>query len=82
MAAMMVVALAAPASAQLKTNMMGDSGKLKTDVEVKREIDTENAYKSGIAKIPDQKKGKVDPWGDVRGATPPQSNPPQRSGAK
>jgi hypothetical protein len=83
MAALMVVALAAPASAQLNTNMLGGGSKVKTDEDVKRETDSENAFKSGVAKIPDQKKGKQDPWGDVRGAAPPQSAPAQqRSGVK
>ena len=44
--------------------------RLKTDVEVKEEQDRENGFKSGLSKIPDQ-KAKIDPWGNVRGSTPP-----------
>jgi hypothetical protein len=71
--AMMVVAIATPACAQIMPNLLGgDKGKMKTDVEVKEEQARESGFKSGLSKIPDQ-KGKVDPWGNVRGSTPPPS---------
>jgi len=71
--AIMVVALATPAYAQMSPNLLGgDKGRLKTDVEVKEEQARESGFKSGLSKIPDQ-KGKVDPWGNVRGSTPPPS---------
>jgi hypothetical protein len=88
----MIVAIAMPAYAQLTPNMssgeskispniMGDSIHLKTDEEVKQERERENAYKSGISKIPDQ-KGKLDPWGNVRGAATPQPDQKQRPASK
>jgi len=42
------------------TNMFGDITKPKTDVEFQQEKEREQAFKSGISKIPDA-KGKVDP---------------------
>jgi hypothetical protein len=79
--AMVIVAAATPAYAQF--NMLGGSDtKLKTDVEVNAEKERESGFKSGISKIPDA-KGKVDPWGNVRGAAPPPANKnQQQSGAK
>ena len=68
--AMMIVALATPACAQVTPNLSGGGTKLKTDADIKQEQDRENGFKSGISKIPDA-KGKVDPWGNVRGAAPP-----------
>jgi hypothetical protein len=56
---------------------LGGDKKAKTDDEVKYERDLDQAYKSGLSKIPDQ-KAKADPWGDVRGAATTQSNPNQR----
>jgi hypothetical protein len=75
--AMMVVAIATPAYAQLAPNMAGPSGsKLKTDVEIQQEQERESGFKSGLSKIPDS-KGKVDPWGNVRGTAPTPSNQTQ-----
>jgi hypothetical protein len=72
--ALAITVMATPALAQLATssggpNLMGEGvGKLKTDVEVKKEQEAEAGYKSGLSKIPDPKKtGKADPWGGVRG---------------
>jgi len=81
--AMMIVAMAAPAYAQMNNpnvNLFRDAKTPKTDVEIQKEQDRENGYKSGLSKIPDP-KGKVDPWGNVRGATtpPPNKNPQQPS---
>jgi hypothetical protein len=67
--AMMVVAIATPAYAQLSPNLSGDAVKLKTDVDIQREQARENGFKSGLSKIPDA-KGKVDPWGNVRSGAP------------
>jgi hypothetical protein len=81
-AAMMIVALATPACAQVSPNLAGGSTKLKTDVDIKQEQDRENGFKSGINKIPDA-KGKVDPWGNVRGAaTPPAAQSQARPSSK
>jgi hypothetical protein len=78
-----ILAAIAPAHAQdFKPNLFEDTAKLKTDVEIKTEREREQAYKSGISKIPDA-KGKVDPWGTVRGAaTPPPAQNPQRPASR
>jgi hypothetical protein len=93
MATMVAVAMATPAAAQspnsgigggqsMGPNMLGEYSKLKTDVEIQQEKDRERAYKSGISKIPDA-KGKVDPWGTVRGtATPQPAQNPQRPASR
>jgi hypothetical protein len=85
--AMLIVAMAAPAYAQLAPGSapegakpsitMGGDKKAKTDDDVKYERELDQAYKSGLSKIPDQ-KAKSDPWGNVRGAATPQANPNQR----
>jgi hypothetical protein len=81
--AMVILAAATPAYAQLTPNLLGGNDtKLKTDVEINAEKERESGYKSGISKIPDA-KGKVDPWGNVRGAAPsPANTNQQRSGSK
>jgi hypothetical protein len=79
--ALAIVALATPAYAQLSPNLAGGSVKLKTDVDVKQEQEREAGYKSGVSKIPDA-KGKSDPWGGVRSATPAPSQNQSRSNAK
>jgi hypothetical protein len=79
-AATIIVMMAGPALAQVSPNLIGDSMKLKTDVEVKQERERESNYKAGLSKIPEQ-KAKADPWGNVRTATP-QANSSQRSGSK
>jgi hypothetical protein len=81
--AMVILAAATPAYAQLTPNLLGGNDtKLKTDVEINAEKERESGYKSGISKIPDA-KGKVDPWGNVRGAAPPPANKnQQQSGSK
>jgi hypothetical protein len=79
----MIVAMATPACAQLTPNLLGGGAqKLKTDVDVRREQERESGFQSGISKIPDA-KGKVDPWGNVRAAAPPQPDQKQaRPGSK
>jgi len=96
----MIVAMAAPAYAQLSPGngvpgngvpgtgspeggrpsiTVGGDKKAKTEDEIKYERQLDQAYKSGLSKIPDQKP-KADPWGSIRGAatTTPQSNSNQR----
>jgi hypothetical protein len=68
--AITIVAMATPVCAQVSPNLAGGSVKLKTDVEVKQEQEREAGYKAGVSRIPDA-KGKVDPWGGVRGAATP-----------
>ena len=79
--AIMIAAMATPVCAQTAPNFAADGVKLKTDVEVKQEREREAGYKSGVSKIPDQ-KGKLDPWGNVRGAAPPSGQGPSRSTSK
>ena len=84
---MMIVAMATPAYAQLTPGGAPGSGssrgietrhngwretkaKSEDDLQYERELD--QAYKSGLSKIPD-KKANADPWGNVRGAVTPQS---------
>jgi hypothetical protein len=96
---MMLVAMAAPAYAQLSPGngapgngspgngapeggrpsiTVGGDKKAKTEDDIKYERQLDQAYKSGLSKIPDQKP-KADPWGSIRGAaTTPQSNSNQR----
>jgi hypothetical protein len=90
---MMIVALAAPAYAQLAPGggspgsgspagakpsiTLGGDKKAKTEDDIRYERELDQAYKSGLSKIPDQKV-KADPWGNVRSAATPQSNPSQR----
>jgi hypothetical protein len=83
----MIVAMAVPAYAQLAPGSapegakpsvtLGGDKKAKSDDDIKYERELDKAYKSGLSKIPDQ-KAKADPWGNVRGAATPQSNPTQR----
>jgi hypothetical protein len=81
-ATMMILAMATPAYAQANNLLDEGTKRPKTEVEVQQERDRENGYKSGINKMQDQ-KGKVDPWGNVRGAATPQPNQKQqRSGSK
>jgi hypothetical protein len=71
MATMVSLAIATPAGAQALNMFGGDVTKPKTDVEFHQEKEREQAYKSGIGKIPDA-KGKMDPWGNVRSPATPQ----------
>jgi hypothetical protein len=83
----MTVAMATPAYAQLAPGSspesakpsltVGGDKKAKTEDDLKYERALDRAYKSGLSKIPDQKP-KADPWGNVRDAAAPQSNPTQR----
>ena len=57
--------LAGPAWAQTE-NMQkyGDPDKVKTQADIAREKETEQAYKRSLGNIPEQKS--TDPWGTVR----------------
>jgi hypothetical protein len=97
MTTMMIVAMATPGYAQLSTGggapgsssggakpgiTLGGDKKAKSDDDIKYEKELDQAYKSGVSKIPD-KKVIADPWGNVRGAATPQSNlKPQQPGSK
>jgi hypothetical protein len=61
---------------------LGGDKKAKTEDEIKYERELDQAYKSGLNKIPDQ-KAKPDPWGNIRGAGTSQSTASQkRPGSK
>jgi hypothetical protein len=80
--AITIVAMATPVCAQISPNLAGGREKPKTDVEVRQEQEREAGYKAGVSKIPDA-KGKVDPWGGVRGAATSSSGQTQsRQNAK
>ena len=81
-AAALIALLTGPAYAQTPhINLMQDV-KSKTPEEIARDKINEQAYKDSLRKIPDA-KGKVDPWGNVRGAATPQSSQnQQRPGSK
>ena len=53
--------------------------RLKTQEEVDREKALEDAYKSALKKVPDQKRGSNDPWADARGASEPKAQKQGRS---
>jgi len=88
---MMMVALAAPAYAQVPGSgssggarpslTLGGETKSKTEDELKEEKEREDAYKAGVNKIPDQ-KAKSDPWGNLRTATPQSAAKQQRPASK
>jgi hypothetical protein len=61
---------------------LGGEKKAKTEDEIKYERELDEAYKSGLNKIPDQ-KAKADPWGNIRGVATSQSTASQkRPGSK
>jgi hypothetical protein len=83
-ATVVIVALGSPAYAQLSPGggapgsssggakpslTLGGGTKSKTEDELKEEKERDDAYKAGVAKIPDQ-KAKSDPWGNLRTAAP------------
>jgi hypothetical protein len=70
-AALLVVALAGPAVAQIGINLLDDNKRIKTQDEVDRSQAIEDAYKSTMKKVPDQKKVTNDPWADARGVSQP-----------
>jgi hypothetical protein len=78
-----IMALGSPAYAQLATGgapgstssdgrpslTLGGGQRTKTEDELKEDKARDDAYKAGIAKIPEQ-KAKSDPWGNLRSAAP------------
>ncbi len=80
MAAMVIAAVAGPAYAQVPGSgnsnaarpsiTLGGETKSKSADELKEEKARDEAYKAGVAKIPDQ-KAKADPWGNLRSAASP-----------
>jgi hypothetical protein len=94
-ATMVIVALASPAYAQLSPGgapgsssngarpslTLGGETKSKTEDELKEDKARDDAYKAGIAKIPEQ-KAKSDPWGNLRSAAPQAKPTAQKSPPK
>jgi hypothetical protein len=80
MTAIVIGALAGPAYAQVPGSnnsngarpsiTLGGEQKSKTEDELKEEKARDEAYKAGVAKIPEQ-KAKSDPWGNLRSAATP-----------
>lgn len=73
-AAVIVAFLAGPAfgQAQQPIPRYGEKDKDKTPQELQAERDAEAAYKRSLGNIPAQKT--VDPWGNVRGDSPPKQD--------
>ena len=67
-AALALGIVAGPALAQMPSINMLDQGAPKTQEEILRGKEIDQAYKSTMKKVPDQKKTSNDPWADVRGA--------------
>jgi hypothetical protein len=79
-AAVASVLLVAPAVAQIGgINLLDDNKRLKTQEEVDGEKAVNDAYKSALKKVPDQKRATNDPWADVRGANEPKTQKQGRS---
>ena len=73
--------LVGPAVAQTGgMNLLGGNERmLKTQEDVDKAKAAEDAYKSAMKKIPDQKKTTNDPWADVRGSSEPKAQKQGRS---
>jgi hypothetical protein len=79
--ATLIVGLTAPAFAQ-EMNLLGGSGKLRTQDEVDQELKTNNEYQKTLKTLPDQNV-KKDPWGNVRATGTSQADQKQKkAGAK
>jgi hypothetical protein len=69
LAALAFAVVAGPAVAQLPPINMLNQDKPKTQDEIQRGQAIDDAYKSTMKKVPDQKKPGNDPWADVRGSS-------------
>lgn len=69
-AALAFAVIAGPALAQMPSINMLDQGKPKSQEEIDRGHAIDDAYKSTMKKVPDQKTSS-DPWADVRGSSQP-----------
>lgn len=70
-AAAVFVWLVAPACAQEHMQEAGQAAKEKSQTQIQSDRDAERAYKRSLSNIPDA--GPADPWGHVRGESPPKS---------
>jgi len=80
LAALAIALLAGPAVAQIGGINFLDNDRKKSQEEIDRGQAIDDAYKSTMKKVPDQKKATNDPWADARGATQP-STVQKRSGS-
>ena len=85
-AAAVVALLAGPAFAQEKgPAKYGEEDKPKTPSEIAAEKEAERAYRRSLGNIPEQQKSS-DPWGTIRGDSPPPKaaakTPPAKPKAK
>jgi hypothetical protein len=71
LAALAFAVVAGPAAAQIPAINMLNQDKPKTQDEIQRGQAIDDAYKSTMKKVPDQKKTSSDPWADVRGSSQP-----------
>lgn len=79
-AAVATALLVGPALAQIGgINLLDNNERLKTQEEVDREKAIDDAYKSTLKKVPDQKRATNDPWADVRGTSEPKAQKQGRS---
>ena len=69
-AALAFALVAGPALAQIGSINMLPEDKKKTPEEIERGQAIDDAYKSTMKKVPDQKTSS-DPWADVRGSSQP-----------
>lgn len=73
-ATLAVALTAGPALAQIGSmNLLDTPEKKKTQEDIDRERAADDAYKSTLKSIPDQKKATNDPWADARGRSQPPS---------
>jgi hypothetical protein len=72
LAAFAVALLVGPAASQ-GMNLLDGNERKKTQEDADKEKAIEDAYKSTMKKLPDQKKATNDPWADVRGSSEPKA---------
>jgi hypothetical protein len=76
-----VALLIGPAVAQIGggMNLLDGNDRKKSQEEIDKEKAIDEAYKSAMKKVPDQKKATGDPWADVRGMSESKAQKQTRS---
>jgi hypothetical protein len=75
-----VALLIGPAVAQIGgMNLLDGNDRKKSQEEIDKEKAIDEAYKSAMKKVPDQKKATNDPWADVRGMSESKAQKQTRS---
>jgi hypothetical protein len=74
-----VALLIGPAVGQIGGMNLLDNDRKKSQEEIDKEKAIDDAYKSTMRKVPDQKKATNDPWADVRGMSEPKAQKQGRS---